>query len=240
MKKKNDRQQGLSQTAKIGILAVIGLLILVNGILVGVYLSNQRVGILPTNTPSPYTNASTTPTIDPASENPIPFLPTATPRPSNDETPPTGHPTTSLEVGISMTDIVYEFVVDMQVDMQNMDTYPAVINYSATWCRPCRDMLPAVDDLYQANPDITIFSVMDRSTAAISIEDILELYEVYDIDLPIGYEVENQLTTQYRFPYFPATFFVDEAGIVQHIEYGRVSVQTLTDLMQEHLTIKQP
>ncbi len=57
-----------------------------------------------------------------------------------------------------------------------------VVNYWATWCKPCREEMPALDDLARANPGITVLGVAWEDTSAGELKAFLERVPV---DYPV-------------------------------------------------------
>ncbi len=39
------------------------------------------------------------------------------------------------------------------------DIYPKVVYYTASWCKPCKDVSPKIDKLADDNPSISFFKI---------------------------------------------------------------------------------
>lgn len=74
-------------------------------------------------------------------------------------------------------------------DLEGVNTGPAdypgnwiVVNYWATWCKPCREEMPALDELARANPDVTVLGVAWEDTSA---EQLRQFLERVPVDYPV-------------------------------------------------------
>jgi peroxiredoxin len=53
-----------------------------------------------------------------------------------------------------------------------------VINYWATWCRPCREEIPELSELHQDRQDVTVLGLAFEDTADTAFEKFLAEFEV--------------------------------------------------------------
>lgn len=74
-------------------------------------------------------------------------------------------------------------------DLEGRPTGPAdfsgdwvVVNYWATWCKPCREEMPALDELARENDDVTVLGVAWEDTGIDELKQFLER-------VPVSYPV---------------------------------------------------
>ncbi len=98
----------------------------------------------------------------------------------------------------------------------------AVLDFWATQCQPCREMLPALDAVrrkYAGNPEVVFYAVnIDPTTTADS--QLAELFSELGVQLPIVRDLEHYAATAFHIPGVPTLFVLDGNGVVQHYEVG--------------------
>lgn len=102
---------------------------------------------------------------------------------------------------------------------------PAIVNFLASWCGPCREELP---ELQRISGEIAVvgIDVADNRGKAV------ELLDETGVTFPVGYDPQRQVAGGYRVNGMPTTVFVaadgTEAGRVQ----GPVKRATLREWAQ--------
>jgi cytochrome c biogenesis protein CcmG/thiol:disulfide interchange protein DsbE len=96
---------------------------------------------------------------------------------------------------------------------------PAVVNFWATWCEPCKDEMPLLDRAAAAHPEIA-FLAIDMDEDGAKVRSFLDDLGVTKMDalLDVG------LATARRFGLasVPSTFFVDARGTIRHLQIGQL------------------
>lgn len=107
------------------------------------------------------------------------------------------------------------------------DGRPVIINLWASWCGPCREEMPALDEVATANPGVFMIGVAvdDDPTAARNFAD-----EV-GVSYALAIDEDDVVGSRYPSPGLPATFFIDEDGQIVRIVYGGVTQQQVQDLI---------
>jgi len=86
-----------------------------------------------------------------------------------------------------------------------------VLNFWATWCAPCIDELPSLQELQKTRPDIQVLAVsIDDDPAAYA--GFLKQYDINLLSVRDGSEGANRKYGSVR---VPETFVVDRNGVVK-------------------------
>jgi cytochrome c biogenesis protein CcmG/thiol:disulfide interchange protein DsbE len=86
-----------------------------------------------------------------------------------------------------------------------------VLNFWATWCAPCIDELPSLQELQRARPDIQVLAVsIDDDPAAYA-----AFLKQYDISLLSVRDGTQGANLKYGSVRVPETFLVDRQGVVR-------------------------
>ena len=98
----------------------------------------------------------------------------------------------------------------------------AVLDFWATQCQPCREMLPALDAVrrkYAGNPNVVFYAVnIDPPQTADS--ELSEVFSGLGVQLAILRDLEHYAATTFHIPGVPTLFVLDGNGVVQHYEVG--------------------
>ncbi|CAN5835479.1 hypothetical protein BH24ACT5_BH24ACT5_24380 [soil metagenome] len=100
---------------------------------------------------------------------------------------------------------------------------PAVVNFWATWCAPCRTELPAFQAAHDAHPDVRFIGVDTGFDADASVTFLAELGVTYDQFA----DVDGELAAAWRVAQLPTTVIVDADGEVSETHAGAMTAADL-------------
>jgi peroxiredoxin len=125
-------------------------------------------------------------------------------------------------IGPSVGSVAPEFTLttldDQTVSLSNLQGQVVLINFWATWCPPCREEMPAIQNVYDRHRDdgFTVLAVNLLETNA----NVEAFAEELDLTFPILMDRRGQVFERYRVRGLPTTFFVDQAGVIQNVKVG--------------------
>ncbi|KPJ93319.1 MAG: redoxin [Gammaproteobacteria bacterium SG8_11] len=90
-----------------------------------------------------------------------------------------------------------------------------VINFWASWCGPCRQEMPALNDLYLKHRDqgLTLLGVNVEKNASKAANMIRDLRVVY----PVLFDSNGEVSKLYKVEDMPSTVFVDRDGNIRYL-----------------------
>ncbi len=93
-----------------------------------------------------------------------------------------------------------------------------MINFWASWCAPCRQEMPLLEELYKKYSDLgfTLLAVNveeDSSKADILLRDI-------PVTFPVLFDNTNKVTKLYKVVAMPSTIIVDRDGNMRYLHRG--------------------
>ncbi|QOC22991.1 TlpA family protein disulfide reductase [Wenzhouxiangella sp. AB-CW3] len=107
-----------------------------------------------------------------------------------------------------------------------------VVNYWATWCRPCRKEIPDLSNLHDRRDDIYVLGLAYEDTEVETFERFLEDYPAsYPILLVDTYEPPSDLGAPRA---LPTTFLVNADGEIVNTWLGPVTSEMITDWIADH------
>jgi len=93
-----------------------------------------------------------------------------------------------------------------------------LLNFWATWCKPCEEEMPAMERLYRSLADVPFELV------AVSVDEspgpVEAFRERYGITFPILLDAEQEAARAYQTFRFPESFLIDGQGEVVHRYVG--------------------
>lgn len=95
---------------------------------------------------------------------------------------------------------------------------PLVMNFFASWCDPCREEMPLINEL------AVKAASNDYSVLAVAVEDsrsaVTQYAKEFKLAFPIALDLNSTVKRAYRIFGPPATFFIDRQGIIRDIIIG--------------------
>ncbi len=102
-------------------------------------------------------------------------------------------------------------------NLEALRGHPVVINFWATWCLPCREEMPALERIATERPDV-VFLEIDLQEDPEAVSAFFARYGLAHLQPVL--DPQGKTTTRYGVLSLPTTFFVDPAGVIQHIRIG--------------------
>lgn len=93
-----------------------------------------------------------------------------------------------------------------------------MLNFWASWCGPCRQEMPLMDEIYSRYQDLgfTILAVnVDENR-----DEALRFLDKVPVTYPVLYDPESSVSELYEVPAMPTTVMIDRDGTARYIHYG--------------------
>lgn len=112
----------------------------------------------------------------------------------------------------------------LQGDTLSLDDFsgsPTLVNIWATWCAPCRQEMPEIEELYREYRDegfqVVAVSIDNRGAT----DQILEFIEEMGTSFTILHDAEQRITRDYQTIGVPESFLIDGKGVIRARWTGR-------------------
>jgi len=107
---------------------------------------------------------------------------------------------------------------------------PVVINFWATWCAPCKEEMPVLQDRYKIyGHRFAILAVNFEEEP----KDVQPYIEKLKLTFPILLDSQGKAADLYHVIGMPTTFFLDKDGIVRAMYIGTLSEKKLDDYLKK-------
>jgi cytochrome c biogenesis protein CcmG/thiol:disulfide interchange protein DsbE len=112
------------------------------------------------------------------------------------------------------------------ISLRNYRGKPLMINFFASWCDPCREEMPLINELAARSRN------NDYSVLAIAVEDsraaVTEYAKESKLNLPIALDLNSTVRRAYRIFGPPASFFIDGQGIIRDVVIGPLTPERVS------------
>lgn len=93
-----------------------------------------------------------------------------------------------------------------------------MINFWATWCGPCRQEMPLLDELYSR------YQRVGFSLLGVNIDDdsakAMNMVSELGVSFPVLFDARKEVSKLYSVDAMPVTVLVDREGNVRHVHQG--------------------
>ena len=106
------------------------------------------------------------------------------------------------------------------IDLSQFKGQVVMINFWATWCGPCRQEMPLLEDIYKK------YKPMGFTMLAVNVEPDTKEADAWlaklskPVTFPVAYDVDSKVSKLYKVETMPSTVIVDRKGNVRALHRG--------------------
>jgi thiol-disulfide isomerase/thioredoxin len=106
------------------------------------------------------------------------------------------------------------------IDLSQFKGQVVMINFWATWCGPCRQEMPLLEDIYKK------YKPMGFTLVGVNVEPKSGDPEGWlsklpkQVTFPVAFDVDSKVSKLYKVAGMPTTVFIDRKGNVREIHKG--------------------
>jgi len=93
-----------------------------------------------------------------------------------------------------------------------------MVNFWATWCGPCRQEMPLLDELYQR------YERVGFNLLGVNIDDdsrkAMKMIEELGVNFPVLFDSRKEVSKLYEVEAMPVTVLIDREGNVRYVHHG--------------------
>ena len=131
-------------------------------------------------------------------------------------------------VGAPAPEIALKNLQGQEVKLSDLRGKIVLLNFWATWCKPCTTEMPAMQAAYDRLRErgFVVLAVNELEDE----EKVREHIRTYKHTFPVLMDRENRVANLYGVYGLPVSVFIDEAGIVQaYIKGGLLTEQKISE-----------
>lgn len=138
-------------------------------------------------------------------------------------------------IGSPVEDFRLETIDGKEVVLSELSGRPVLINFWATWCPPCRDEMPLLEQTAQRYSDQLVVVGVDYAEDRQTVDRFVQEMK---IQFPIVLDEDGAVADRYFVRSFPVSFFVDADGILRAQHVGGLN-EILVDTYLGTIGLKQ-
>ena len=118
------------------------------------------------------------------------------------------------------------------LSLSNFKGKPIVLNFWASWCQPCKDELPLLENAWkqlQAQKKDIVFLGIDFQESS---SDATSFLQQYGITYLAGLDINGSIASKYRVTSLPQTIFISRDGSITSREPQELTAQELSRNLQ--------
>lgn len=126
---------------------------------------------------------------------------------------------------------LYEAFQKSYGDTFSLDAHkgtPMVINFWASWCDPCWQEAPLLEQTYQQYKDRGVLFLGVQTQDRDKYDAGRQFIQRFGYTFPVGMDNDSSVGVEYALFGVPETFFVDRRGVVVYKQVGPVTPEVLT------------
>lgn len=130
-------------------------------------------------------------------------------------------------------------LIDQYGKIQDLKYYKGktiFLNFWATWCPPCREEMPNIEEIYKEygenEDEVIILGVAAPDIGSEgSTEDIIKFLENNNYTFPVLFDTGGKIMNNYNINALPTTFIIDKDGDVKGYVPGAMDKETMKEII---------
>lgn len=126
----------------------------------------------------------------------------------------------SAREGFSAPDFTLELLGGGEVTLSDLRGQVVMVNLWASWCPPCRQEMPDIEQVYQDFKDDGLVVLAVNTTYQDSEAGAAAFVQEFGLTFPIPLDRTGAVARQYQLRGLPSTYFIDRKGVIQSVVVG--------------------
>jgi thiol-disulfide isomerase/thioredoxin len=137
------------------------------------------------------------------------------------EIPSTTNPTVpvdGIEEGNLASDFTLQDIEGQVVTLGSLRGNPVMLNFWATWCGPCRNEMPFIQEIYDKwqGEGLVILAINIKETSS----KVQLFMHSNNLSFPVLFDTDGNVSAMYQIHGIPTTLFIDKDGIIKGKNIG--------------------
>jgi peroxiredoxin len=117
-------------------------------------------------------------------------------------------------------DFTLELLDGGEVTLSDLRGQVVLLNLWASWCPPCREEMPAIQNVYNRYQARGFTVIALNTTYQDGEREASEFIEEMGLSFPVALDRTGEVSRRYLLRALPTTFFIDTEGVIQKVVVG--------------------
>ncbi|MBN2908395.1 redoxin family protein [Polycladomyces sp. WAk] len=153
------------------------------------------------------------------------------PRNQAEVTPTTPQKDTGLQKGDTAPVFALQTLNGQTMDLAKRNGKPALINFWATWCPPCREEMPILQSMYKRYGNRVDFFMVNLTREETNEERVAQYLRQHKLTFPVLKDETGEVAEIYSILAIPTTYIVDANGVIVWNKTGAVTQKEVTNVL---------
>jgi peroxiredoxin len=137
--------------------------------------------------------------------------------------------TTGIKIGNMAPDFELQLLNDENetIRLSDLKGKKVVVNFWASWCKPCREEMPEIQEFYETKSDDIEVLAVNMTASEVKAENAHKFVEGKGYTFPLLVDPENQASSDYKVLGLPETFFINTDGTINDFIKGQMDLEML-------------
>ena len=123
-------------------------------------------------------------------------------------------------VGFRAPDFALQTMDGNIIRLSELTGQAVLINYWTTWCIPCQQELPILEQLHREYQQKGISIVSINAIDQDSLDKVQNTIGQFSMTFPVLLDQGSQFASSYQMFFFPTTILIDASGVIREITLG--------------------
>lgn len=142
-------------------------------------------------------------------------------------------PGVGVSVGQRAPNFTLETLSGQTVSLESLRGKPAIINFWASWCGPCKAELPALEKIHQTYAGKVNVIGVDLTVEETSPESLQAFVRSHNLSYPIWLDETGKVAVQYGVAGIPTTYVLNRDGIIVAVLTKSTSYEGFVQAVQK-------
>lgn len=137
-----------------------------------------------------------------------------------------------LRIGDPLPPLTLTDLEGKEHELQQFHSTPYILNFWASWCPPCRDEMPVMQQFYTEKKELLPIIGINLFETEKGEQEVQTFLEQFGVTFPILLDPSSQVAKQFNVFAIPTTYLISEKGIIIDQWIGPLTGEVLQEWTQ--------